>query len=95
VHSPPRQWPKPPWDALPLPPQLGVAPSSHYYGGLHPNSQSEVRTKTDEVVIRCIPFSIGDPQVTTGRFFCAVYHMKLPEVTLLELSWIQVVHGRL
>jgi hypothetical protein len=36
--SPPRQGPKPPRDALPLPPQIVVTPPGRYYGGLHPNS---------------------------------------------------------
>jgi hypothetical protein len=68
-----------------LPPQLGVAPSGRCYGGLHPNSKLEVCTKSGGVVVGCNPFSTGDLQVATGSFLCIAYHIKLPEVTLLEL----------
>jgi hypothetical protein len=91
ILSPPRQGLKMPWDASPLPPHLGVAPSSCCYGGLHPNSQLEVHTKSDGVVVGCNPLSAGDPQVATDSFLCIVYHVKCSEVTLLELLCIRVV----
>jgi hypothetical protein len=114
VLSPPQLWVKLPWDAScgnsctygglpPLPPQHGIAPSGHYFCGVHPNSQLEVHVKFSGVVIGCISFSAGDAQVTTCSFLNVKYHMKVvkyvkmkpPEVTLLELLLICAVHGRL
>jgi hypothetical protein len=82
-------------DAPPLPPQLVFTPFSRCFGGLHPNSQLDVRSKADGVVVGCNLFSTCVPQFSTGSFLCAMYHMKLLEVTLLELSLVRVVRGRL
>jgi hypothetical protein len=93
--SPPRQGPKPPWDAPPLPHQLVITPPGRYYGSLHPNSQPEVCSKAGGVVVGCNLFFTGDPQVATGNFLCVAHHMKLPEVTLLKLSLFRAARGRL
>jgi hypothetical protein len=73
--SPLQQGPKPSWDALPLPPQPDTPPDC-YYDGLHPNTQREVRSMADGVVIGCNLFSTGNLQVATGNSLCAVHHMK-------------------
>jgi hypothetical protein len=98
VPSPPQQEPEPPWNAPPLPPQLGVAPSSCYHDDLHPNSQPEVHTKSGGVIVGSHLFSAGDPQVAADDpqvIGCFVFHTKLPEFKLLEVSRICAARGSL
>jgi hypothetical protein len=95
ILSPPRWGPKPSWDAPPQPPQPSVAPPGHYYGGLHSNYQLEICSKAGRMVLGCNCFSIVDPQVTTGDFLCVAHHMKLAEVTILELLLLRAARGRL